>query len=109
MNKIPEKHVFVCINCRDSGKKSCGDAGLEIRTKLVELAALDKGRQNIRVNKSGCLDACELGPALVIYPDGIWYKNVDINDCNEIYEKSIKNSEIIDRLILKDEDLNNSR
>ena len=30
-----------------------------------------KGR--MRANKAGCLDACEFGPAVVVYPEGIWY------------------------------------
>jgi hypothetical protein len=28
----------------------------------------------VRVNMAGCLDRCEFGPAMVIYPEGIWYK-----------------------------------
>ena len=106
MSKIPKKHVFVCINCRESSRKSCGDKGLEIRTELVRIASQDDSDQPLRINKRGCLDACEHGPALVIYPNAIWYKNVDISDCKEIYDKSIKSDEIVDRLLLKEKDIN---
>ena len=109
MDKIPQKHVFVCINCRESGRKSCGDVGLKIRTELVRIASKNKSDTPIRINKSGCLDVCESGPALVIYPEGIWYKNVDISDCDEIYTKSIQKNEIIGRLLLKDDDLKSSK
>jgi len=105
MNNIPEKHVFVCVNCRDDGRKSCGEMGLAIRTELVRFAALDNNGDQLRINKSGCLGVCEKGPALVIYPEGIWYKEVNDVDCSEIYEKSVKKNEKIDRLLLKEKDL----
>ena len=107
MKNTPDKHVFVCINCRDSSRKSCGDQGLAIRTKLVALLSKSVQKDNIRINKSGCLDLCESGPAMVIYPNKIWYKNVSINDCEEIFTKSILKDEIIDRLSLVDNDLDN--
>ena len=105
MKKIPDKHVFVCINCRDLSRKSCGSHGLAIRTKLVALLSSSDQKDNIRINKSGCLDLCESGPAMVIYPNKIWYKNVSIDDCEEIFTKTILKDEIIDRLSLDDEDL----
>ena len=105
MKKKPDKHVFVCINCREEDRKSCGNDGLKIRSELVSLTAPLKNRVNVRINKSGCLDACELGPSLVIYPEKIWYKNVQIDDCKEILEKSILDNKIISRLEIKDDDL----
>ena len=101
MSNKPEKHVFVCVNCRDSGRKSCGETGLQIRTKLVTLSKDDK---HVRVNKSGCLDMCKKGPAIAIYPKNIWYKEIKIEDCDEIYLKSIKSSEVVSRLEIKEEE-----
>tara|TARA_B100001750_G_scaffold203949_1_gene180055 strand:+ start:206 stop:523 length:318 start_codon:yes stop_codon:yes gene_type:complete len=99
----PKKHVFVCVNCRDSKRRSCGEKGLEIRTKLLMLSKDDK---DVRINKSGCLDMCEKGPAIAIYPERIWYKKVQVEDCDEIYLKSIKNSEVVSRLEIKEEEWN---
>ena len=107
MRKIPDKHVFVCINCRDSSRKSCGNKGLEIRTKLLALLVSSDQKDNIRINKSGCLDLCENGPAMVVYPNNIWYKEVSLDDCEEIYNKTILKDEIIDRLLLDDKDIDN--
>ena len=60
--KYPKKHVFVCVNKRlERDKRSCGDDGLEIRTALVKYLAL-KGVKGVRVNKSGCLNACHYYP-----------------------------------------------
>ena len=61
-------------------------------------------KDDIRINKSGCLDLCNLGPAMVMYPNKIWYKNISIDDCNEIFTKTILKDEIIDRLSLEEDD-----
>ena len=73
--------------------------------KFVQLINDHDLKGKVRANKSGCLDACELGPSLVIYPEKIWYKNVQIDDCKEILEKSILDNKIISRLEIKDDDL----
>ena len=53
----------------------------------------------VRANKSGCLDACELGPAVVIYPDDIWYTNVQLDDVDEIFQSNIMNHKPVKRLV----------
>ena len=98
MKNIPDKHVFVCTNCRKSSKKSCGDEGLIIRSKLVEILKTSNTDKNIRINKSGCLNLCEDGPVMVIYPEKIWYKNVSLEDCQEIFNKSIFENNVVERL-----------
>ena len=71
-----EKHVFCCINKRpDSNPKGCCSLKnseklhTELKLKIKDL----KLNKKIRINKSGCLDRCELGPVMVIYPEGVWY------------------------------------
>jgi len=56
---------------------------------------------DVRANKAGCLDACQHGVVLVIYPDALWYGGVTVDDVDEIIEKSIVNSEKIPRLLIK--------
>lgn len=56
----------------------------------------------VRANNSGCLDACEFGISMVIYPDAIWYGGVKKEDIPEIVERTIINGEVIDRLLMKD-------
>ena len=102
MNKY-KKHIFICVNERNNKlKKSCGSYGLSIRNEFV--AELKKHNLNhtVRANKSGCLNFCALGPTVVIYPDGIWYKAVKVEDVSSIVEKTIINNEIIRNLLLND-------
>jgi len=101
---IYKKHIFVCTNLRDKQKnRECCSAKNSdlIRLELVKLIKKNKLNTTIRSNKSGCLNLCEFGPVLVIYPIGIWYIKVEIKDVKEIFEKSILNNNIIDRLIPK--------
>jgi len=69
-------HVFVCTNERPSGhpRGCCQSKGSEQILKQFKEKAAAAGLQNqVRAQKSGCLDVCEHGPAVVVYPDGVWY------------------------------------
>jgi (2Fe-2S) ferredoxin len=52
----------------------------------------------VRINKAGCLERCEEGPALVIYPEGVWYTYVDTEDIDEIIDVHIVGGKIVERL-----------
>jgi (2Fe-2S) ferredoxin len=94
-------HVFFCLNQRDPPEKCCNNAGAtemqayaKSRIKALGLA----GKGSIRINKAGCLDRCEEGPVLVVYPDEIWYTYVDRADIDEIIDSHLVNGEIVQRL-----------
>ena len=54
----------------------------------------------MRANKSGCLDQCEHGPTVVVYPDAVWYGRVTEADIDEIIERHIIGGEPVARLRL---------
>jgi (2Fe-2S) ferredoxin len=56
------------------------------------------GKGKIRVNSAGCMDRCDEGPVLVVYPDGVWYTYVDKHDIDEIIEEHLLNGRIVTRL-----------
>ena len=103
-----KKHVFVCQHKRtvESGKKSCGGSGsAELRSALKSQITSLGLKKEIRINVSGCLGQCAHGPAMVIYPQGTWYGNVQPSDLNDILNQSILDDQIIERLKIKqDED-----
>lgn len=92
-------HVFVCLNERADGRKSCGENhGLAL---VQAMKAALKERQlphTLRINKAGCLDACAYGPAMVIYPEGVWYGGVQQEDLPEIIESHLINRQPVERL-----------
>lgn len=101
-----KKHIFICENQRPAGspKGCCFDKGGPELKNAMKLKLAKMGLTKVyRANTSGCLNACEFGAALVIYPEGIWYGGVQQSDLDEIIEKSILGNEKIDRLLIKDE------
>jgi (2Fe-2S) ferredoxin len=104
-----EKHIFVCENKRPEGhpKGCCADKNsLEIRSLFKKrLKELGLSTQ-IRANASGCLDACEHGVTVVVYPEQVWYGRVTIDDVEEIIQQHLINNSPIDRLKIKDQKFN---
>lgn len=105
-----ERHIFVCCNQREHGHpRGCcdpeGKAELQwqFKQKLNQLGL----KHRVRANKSGCLDQCEHGPNVVVYPDAVWYCRVTANDVDEIIESHILGGKPVARLLLPDECLNN--
>ena len=99
-------HVFCCTNERpaDHPRGCCaGGQGVKLRTYLKNRAQ-QADVADIRVNSSGCLDRCELGPVMVIYPEGIWYRYDNRQDIDEILETHILKGGRVARLMLTPED-----
>ena len=94
-------HVFFCLNQRDPPEKCCNNFGateLQAYAKSRIKALGLSGKGSIRINKSGCLDRCEEGPVLVVYPDEVWYTYLDRSDIDEIIDRHLVNGEIVERL-----------
>ena len=96
-------HVFCCLNERPEGhvRGSCARRGAApvrdyLKARIKELG-LDK---EIRINQAGCLDRCEDGPALVIYPEGVWYRPTNIAEAEEIIQTHLIGGGRVDRLML---------
>lgn len=98
-----ERHIFVCENVRSAGhpRGCCADKGSrEIRARfkqLIHAASLD-GR--VRANQSGCLDQCERGVTVVVYPEAVWYGGVTLADVDEIFQRHVVQGEVVERLLL---------
>lgn len=94
-------HLFFCTNLREDGSDCCQrfDAQhmreyAKQRSKQLGIA----GRNGVRINTAGCLDRCQEGPVLVVYPEGVWYTYIDQSDVDEIIEKHLLNGQIVERL-----------
>jgi (2Fe-2S) ferredoxin len=94
-------HVFFCVNQREDGAKCCQDANAQAirdyakkRSKELDIA----GKGGVRMNTAGCLNRCEEGPVIVVYPEEVWYTYVDKDDIDEIIEQHLIKGQIVDRL-----------
>jgi len=87
-----ERHVFVCTNVREEGapRASCGRANADaILLSLKESLHRTGTKKKIRIQKSGCLDRCELGPVQVSYPEGKWFSIRTDEDAKKFVEQYV--------------------
>ncbi len=93
-------HIFVCLGKRCSKRSS--EAILDDLKKRIKGGSLE----GVRVTRTGCMKVCketevegDYSPVVVIYPDGVWYRNVTTGDLDEIMESHIKKGEAVERLL----------
>ncbi len=104
-----ERHVFVCHNIRpaDAPRPSCtADGKSELHTRLQQLSKAAGLETRVRINKSGCLDQCEHGPTVVVYPEAVWYGNVRPEDAEAIVAEHLVGGRPVERLRVAEECLN---
>ena len=94
-------HVFFCVNQRTGGEVCCqargaGDLRAYAKDRIKSLGMSGQGR--VRINNAGCLDRCEEGPVIVVYPEEVWYTYVDREDIDEIISEHLVNGRIVERL-----------
>jgi (2Fe-2S) ferredoxin len=101
-----EAHVFCCTNRRPAGhpRGCCADKGSEELRDYMKTRAKELGLKKVRINISGCLDRCELGPTVVIYPEGVWYSVASKEDVDEILQAHLVEGGRVKRLMLRAED-----
>ena len=95
------RHVFICTNRRadDNPKGSCAAKGSEeVRQRFKEEIDARGLRSEVRANASGCLDACERGVSVVVYPEGVWYGGVTVDDVKQIVEEHLVAGRPVERL-----------
>lgn len=104
MASFYEHHVFFCLNRRDGDERpSCANCGSEkmqeyAKKRIKKLGLAGPGK--IRINKAGCLDRCEQGPVMVIYPDETWYTYLDETDIDEIIDTHLVGKQRVARLLI---------
>jgi len=96
-----QHHVFFCVNRRDPPRACCACRNSEAmrdhaKSRVKELGLAGPGK--VRVNAAGCLDRCEEGPVVVVYPEGVWYTYVDREDIDEIIEEHLVHGRVVERL-----------
>jgi (2Fe-2S) ferredoxin len=96
-----QRHVFFCLNVREDAAACCGchnaaEMQQYAKSRIKQMGLNGEGK--IRVNKSGCLDRCDEGPCVVVYPEGVWYTYVDKHDIDEIIDSHLVKGEVVERL-----------
>jgi len=100
-------HVFCCVNKREAGhpRGCCSDKGSVALRDYMKEAARKLRLPRVRINASQCLDRCELGPTMVIYPEGVWYSYASRADVDEILQSHLVEGRRVERLLLRPGDV----
>jgi (2Fe-2S) ferredoxin len=97
-----ESHIFCCTNRREPGHKRgcCAEKDADALREYMKKKIKELNLPKTRVNNAGCLDRCELGPCMVIYPAGVWYSCKTRDDVDEIISEHLQGGKIVERLKL---------
>jgi (2Fe-2S) ferredoxin len=97
-----DTHVFCCTNRRDPGhaRGCCAEKNSEALREYMKKRCKELGLKKIRINAAGCLDRCELGPVMVIYPEGIWYSCKTTQDIDRVIEEHVIKGGRVQELML---------
>ena len=98
-----QRQVFVCTS------KSCAANGSEAVLEAFRSRLIDEGLLFYKGNQAGAVQCghcgsvgfCAIGPAVLVYPDGVWYAHVAPEDVPEIVESHLKNGIPVERLVRK--------
>lgn len=96
-----KKHIFVCVNERIAGhpRGCCKEKQGEEVLKRFKESLLKRGLNlEVRAQRAGCLDICEEGASVVVYPEGVWYGKVSAEDVEEIIESHVIANSPVERL-----------
>lgn len=103
MGHTLRRQVFVCTS------KSCAANGSEAVLEAFKAQLIDAGMLYYKRNPEGevqCLHCgsvgfCAIGPAVLVYPEGIWYAHVSVADVPEIIASHLTNGVPVERLVRK--------
>ena len=96
-------HVFCCVNERaaDHPRGCCRAKGSQALRDYMKNRAKELGVKRVRINNSGCLDRCELGPTMVVYPEGVWYSCATEEEIDEVLRVHLIEGGRVERLRLR--------
>lgn len=90
----PRSHVLVCVN------RDCVDRGsLAALARFRQRIRADGRRKQIQTTRVMCMGRCGEGPAVCVYPEGVWYRGVSPEDADEIYDQHLLGNRPVGRLI----------
>ena len=97
-----QRHVFCCVNERaeDHPRGCCKARGSQELRNYMKDRAKELGIKRLRINNAGCLDRCELGPTMVIYPEGVWYSCTTKEEIDEVLQTHLIDGGRVERLKL---------
>jgi len=95
---VIRRHLFVCTSPRASGKPACGPGGGEAVLGAVQGLLIARGAADVLVTPCGCLGRCFDGPNAVVYPEGVWYAGLGVDDAPGLVRHLIEGTPLAARV-----------
>src|SRR5208282_2785207 len=97
-------HVFICDQNKPEGVPSCPARGSAATIEALRKEVAARGLlDEVQITTCGSLGACERGPNLVVYPDGVWYSGVRAEDVPELVQSHFVQGQPLERLAHHDQ------
>lgn len=98
--KKPDYHIFVCNSFRIAGdpQGTCNRKNAVCLLQKLEEEIIDRGL-NAMVSSTGCLQMCEKGPVMTIYPQGWWYGEMDESKLDNVLD-ALENDAAVDEYLI---------
>ena len=97
-------HVFICDQKKPEGVPCCPARGSAATIEALRKEVAARGLlDEVQITTCGSLGACERGPNMVVYPEGVWYSGVKPEDVPELVDSHFVRGMPLDRLMNHDE------
>ncbi len=95
----PQYHIFICSSFRANGepKGVCFKKGADL-VQDIQTEVSERGIDAV-VSTTGCLNVCEKGPVLIVYPNAWWYHEVDEAKVDSILD-ALEQGAAVEELLL---------
>lgn len=97
-------HLFICQHQRaeDDTRGCCAAKGSANLLDVAKEEVAKRGlKRTVRVNATGCLNACATGPTCVVYPEGIWYALKSEEDVRQVLDAHVEGGQPCRALMLQ--------
>jgi len=93
---LQRAHVLVCAGagCVSSGCKAVEESLIQ---SVKKLGLADE----VRIIETGCMGPCDMGPAIVVYPEGVFYRKLKPEDAPIIVEEHLLKGRVVERLLYR--------
>lgn len=99
MRTLPRSHILVCTGT------DCTASGSEALAGSFEVALAEHGLEaEVKLVRTGCMGACNVGPVVAIYPDGVLYQSVTPEDASVLVGEHLLKGRPVERLLYAPED-----
>jgi (2Fe-2S) ferredoxin len=97
----PQRHILLCNSFRAGGapQGACNKKGAPALMQYLQEGLADRGMDDSAISLTNCLNVCDRGPVMVVYPDGYWYGGITEERIDAILDALLSGTTVEEFLI----------